>query len=227
MRGERGSVVVYLLFSIVASIGFGYVVYRSIRDARLARAASAELARASAPAPTRTAVAPSPAAPAPLAPAHEPAPEPAVPAEPVAPTPASLPDESDEADHNAVDPPSFEDSAVDNVVFGRPGVAGGGDRFQIEKVVKRYSVRLVRCVRKARENGPVTRGSMRFEFVIDADGVVGTATYRGGDVAPMVGDCMLQTLTKLRFDKPADGHQMKVVYPIAFAPAVIAGSESP
>ena len=194
---ERGSIALYLLFSIAASIAAGYGVYLLIRDRRVAAADDAVAESA----PARAAPRPEPMPATPVVEATETA---------GAPDPAEL--AAVEADADIV-------LAKDTVLFGTPGVAGGLEVGDIERTIKRYSVRYERCMRRAKERGITPRGTLRLTFVVAADGNVAYATGKATNLDDELASCVVDVVKKLRFDKSTDGAPVKVVYPMAFAPA--------
>ena len=191
----RGSIGLYLLFSLAASVAVGYGVYVLIRERSKASADDSVVER---PVPVRPVSAPV------VAP-------PAVPDDPQPPA-------VDVAERDAVEPEAIAEPAKDTVLFGRPGVAGALEPAAVERTIKRYLVRFDRCARKARERDAVPRGEMRLTFVIAADGDV---EYVSGKTTAddELSNCVLDLVKKLRFDKSTDGAMVKVVYPIAFVPA--------
>jgi hypothetical protein len=192
---QRGNVALYLLFSIAASVAAGYAVYLVLRDRRLAVADDA---------------------------VAEPVPARAAPrAEPVAPTPVAAPVDEPAADTAELDAiePNVIASAKDAVLLGTPGVAGGLAPADVERTIKRYSVRYERCVRRARERGVTPGGSLRLTLVIAADGGVDYVTGQPTNVDEELAACVVDVVKKLRFDRSSDGAKIKVVYPIAFVAA--------
>lgn len=202
---QRGSVALYFLFSLVASVAIGYLVYVVIRDRRQAVADDA----IAAPAPPR-----------PRAQPMEPPPPPVEEARP--------PDliEPDAAERAAV-APELVDSDRDAVLFGSPGVLGGLEPGQVERTIKRYMVRYERCMRRAKERGVPPRGELRLTFVIDAEGSVDYATAKPTGIDEELAVCVVEVVQKLRFDKPSDGMKAKVVYPIGFVTAQPGASSDP
>ncbi|HEY5926241.1 MAG TPA: AgmX/PglI C-terminal domain-containing protein [Kofleriaceae bacterium] len=193
---QRGSVVLYLLFSLATSVAVGYGVYSLIRARSEASADAAVVER---PTPAR------------------PLPRPAVTPTPAPPHDPSIDDSVDVADRDAVPPEDIPDPPEDTVLLGLPGVAGGLEAVAVERTVRRYIVRFERCMRKARERNAVPRGDLRLTFVIAADGEV---EYVSGktSIDDELTTCVLDLVKKLRFDKSTDGAMVKVVYPIRFVP---------
>jgi hypothetical protein len=189
---QRGSIALYLLFSIAASVATGYAVYLVMRDRRLAVANDV----VAEPAPVRAVPRPEPIA------------EPTVAVPPVEAA-------ADTAELDAVEP-NLIASATDAVLLGTPGVAGGLAPANVERTIKRYSVRYERCMRRARERGVTPGGSLRLTLVIAADGAVDYATGQPTNVDEELAACVVDVVKKLRFDRSSDGAKIKVVYPIAF-----------
>jgi hypothetical protein len=192
---QRGSIALYLLFSIAASIAVGYAVYLLIRDRKLAVADDA----VAEPAPAR------------------PASRPEAIAEPPVDVPAEPP-EGDTAERDAVEPNVIV-SDEDAVLLGTPGIAGGLAREDVTRTIKRYAVRYERCMRRARDRGVTPGGSLRLTFVISAEGNVDYATGRASNVDEELATCVVDVIEKLRFERSMDGAKVKVVYPIAFVAA--------
>lgn len=206
MTRQRGSIALYLLFSIAAAIATGYGTYRVIRQYRLETDAAEALAAATRP-PRATVADP----PTPL-------PPPKVPSEvPVEEELAVEPTDSAEA--RAVDPEPFEDPAKDTVVYGTPGVSGGLTAAAVERTVMRYAARIERCLRKTREQYRVRRGTVRMTTDVDAQGKVLLVTAKLDNAEQLLGDCMVDVFRRLRFDATSDGGPARIVYPIVFAPA--------
>jgi hypothetical protein len=190
---QRGSIALYLLFSIAASVAAGYGVYLLIRDRKLAVADDA----VAEPAPAR----------------------PTPPPEPIAEPPVTEPAEAvDVAEAGAVEP-TVVASTKDAVVLGRPGVAGGLGVDAVEHTIQRYMVRYERCMRRAKERGATPSGLLRLTFVISAEGGVDYVTGARGGIDEELASCVVDVVKKLRFDKSSDGAKVKVVYPFAFVPA--------
>lgn len=210
MTRQRGSIVLYLLFSLAAAIATGYGAYRVIRTQRLEREAAA--AHAAATRPPRASVAP----------AQEPSSPTEVPPE----VPPEVPideemvvEPTDSAEARAVDPDAFADPAKDTVVYGTPGVTGGLTAASVERTVMRYSARIERCLRKAREQYRVRRGTVRAAVDVDAQGRVLSVTAKLDNAEEVLGDCVIDVFRRLRFDATSDGGRARIVYPIVFAPA--------
>jgi hypothetical protein len=201
MKRERGSIALYLLFSLAAAIATGYAAYRVIREQRL-QSEAMQVASATRPAPAR-----------PL-----PAPRPLDPLEPT-PDVDSTPPVTDAADLAAVDPDDFEDPEKDTVVYGIPGIAGALTIDAVSRTVKRYANRFDRCLRKTREQYSVRRATVRVTVDVDAQGKVLLATAKLQDAEQYLAECVLDVFRKLRFDAPSDRAPARIVYPIVFAPA--------
>jgi hypothetical protein len=195
---QRGSVALYLLFSIAASVAAGYAVYLVLRDRKQASADDHV---------------------ADVTPAR-----PVVRSEPMPPPPAAEPVEEqavDAAEQSAVAPNLTADPTKDNVLFGTPGIAGGLEVEQVERTIKRYSVRYERCMRRAKERGVIPRGELRVTLVLAADGKVDYAVGKPTNLDEELAVCVVDVIDSLRFDKSSDGAKVKVVYPMAFAPRAV------
>jgi TonB family protein len=224
-RRERGSVALYMLFSLAASVGVGYVTWRTMRDARL----SAEREAAANPRPVAAAEPslPPPSEPAEPAESAEPAePDVEAPAEEVSPSADATDPWASEGlpsfeviERDAIDPEPVEEAEDDTFVYGTPGIAGTLSSVSMRRTVQRYNVRYARCLRKQREQrGEVERGSMRLRIDIAPDGTVQRASATLRNAEPAFGECVLEVVRKLRFDRSSDGTPTRVVYPIAFIP---------
>lgn len=210
MTRQRGSIALYLLFSIAAAVATGYGAYRVIRTQRLESEAAEALAAARRP--PRANVAPPPGPTVPLATPAEVPPEVPIDEEMVV-------EPTDSAEARAVDPDAFADPAKDTVVYGTPGVSGGLTAAAVERTVMRYSVRIERCLRKTREQYRVRRGTVRTTVDVDAQGRVLVVTAKLDNAHHILGDCVLDVFRRLRFDATSDGGEARIVYPIVFAPA--------
>jgi len=105
------------------------------------------------------------------------------------------------------------------VFYGTPGVSGGLSAASVERTVKRYGVRIDRCLRKTREQYRVRRGTVRVLVAVDAQGRVLAVGTRLDNAEQVLGDCVADVFRRLRFDAPSEGGPAKIVYPIVFAPA--------
>lgn len=215
MRRERGSVALYMLFSLVLATAVGYVTWRSIRDARLSAAREAAASpRPMAHAASRPVIPTEPAD-------HRMEPMAPVAAAPVAAEQAVDPSDTlDPADMDSMMPADVPASDRDIVAFGTPGIAGDLDRASIERTFKRYTNRFERCVRKAREKNEAHRTDMRVRFQVTAEGAVEQLEARSDTLERVLSTCVMELVQKLHFDKPGDGNTARVVYPILFVPAV-------
>lgn len=195
----------YLLFSLAASVAVGYGVYVLLRERRSTAAGesgseSVEAEPAGRPVPRPMAPEPTPA---------------------VAPPPDLI--EPDAAERAAV-APDIGDVDKDAVLLGTPGTSDNLDPAQVERTIKRYTVRYERCMRRAKERGEQPRGELRVTIVIAADGSVDFATGQPTNLSDELATCIVDVIHKLRFDRPSDGMKAKVVYPMAIV-TVPAGSD--
>ncbi len=192
----------YLLFSLAAAIAAGYGVYRLLRERK-------------APPANETAEAP---------PVRRPSPRPAAPVEP---TPVAAPPsdliEPGAAERAAI-APEIGELDEDAVLLGTPGTSGGLEAAQVERTVKRYTVRYERCMRRASERGEHPRGELRVTLVIAADGSVDFVTGKPTNLSDELATCIVDVIKKLRFDKTSDGMKVKAVFPMAVVTAP-AGSD--
>lgn len=193
---QRGSIGVYLLFSIVVATAAGYGVYALLR-ARPQDAGDAEVTQARA----------EPHAVMPVRPAPPP-PEP----------PEVIPEDGGPAERGAIAPAGIEAPDEDTVLLGTPGVAGALEPAQVDRTMKRYMVRWERCMRRARERDELPDGVLSLSFVIAGDGSVSGMSYRAS-VEDSLAVCVTDVVKKLRFDKPVDGADVRVVVPMRFVPA--------
>lgn len=209
MKAARGSVVLYLLFSIAVATASGILVYFAIRDYRIAKAeadARAPKPREQRPEPFEETVAV--AEPTPTVEAVEAEPPPTV-------------DPFDVADSLAIAPPELDQSPATNApIFGSPGIEGTSDKAEVDRTLRRYASRLQRCFEKALAKNPRTSGATRFRFTIDRDGKVGAVTSQATSrIDPLLTTCAGEVIAKLRFARPTDGDVARVVFPIDFWPA--------
>lgn len=164
---QRGSVGVYLVFSIALSIGAGYGVYAYLHEHKSAEAA---------PQPIKTETAPTP---------RHVTPPPAVQPEPeAAPPPMSL------AEQRASDPMIDPNSDV-SPISGLPGIDGSIERGAVERRFRAKSKALQACVADERatihatlmvdERGHVTKTSVTPGLSADAEscvlGVLGSISF--------------------------------------------------
>jgi hypothetical protein len=194
---NRGSVALYLLFSIVLSIGAGYGVYRVMRESRL-RAASA--APAGTTIPSRTAIEPMPPQEPAVAPA--PRPEPAV----------ERPSGASDAQARAIEPDIEGDDTAARVLLGIPGIAGAMPRDSVQRHFRARSAPLQRCYEHFVEGG--TRGVIHVRFRIDTDGTLLEPRVAGFNA--QFDDCVAALAATIKFSQPRDGKTVEVVYPIGF-----------
>jgi hypothetical protein len=205
MIRERGSVGLYLVFSLVIAGATGYGVYRVIHEHRTNDA--------------RAALAPTPAPrPAPPRVVDE------LPMEDIAtdePPVEDIPEEPvvDVAERDAIDPDGIDDSSKDAVAFGQPGISGALDRSVVEQTVKQLAPRFVRCARKAREQDNSEQTMLRFAFTVAATGKVEDASYRAVGDNELIAECALDVVRRSRFAASRDRGAVQVVYPILVAPA--------
>lgn len=183
---QRGSIVVYLLFSIVVSIGAGYGVYVLIRDHK------------SAPATSEVKAEPPPR-PRPVAPPQPVEAEPAV--EPPAP-PVSI------AEQRAVNP-IIDPEYTSSPVMGVPGIDGPIARGSVDRRMRARSVELQRCWESDGDPAKTIHATMH----VDAAGRVTSTSVTPGLSADTEA-CVLAVLSSISFSpqtKPSE-----VVQPIAF-----------
>lgn len=186
MMRQRGSVVVYLLFSIALSIGAGYGVYVLIRDHKPVEAATTKNVETE-PTPT----------PRPVAPQPTPAPPPEPP-----PAPMSV------AEQRAVSPivdPDYTSSPI----MGVPGIDGGISRGSVDRRMRAHAVELQQCW----ENAGDPPRTIRVTMHIDAAGRVSSTSVTPGLSADAEA-CVLAVFSSLSFSAP--GKPAEVVQPIAF-----------
>lgn len=198
---NRGSVALYLLFSITLSIAAGYGVYR-VMHAQHVREASAS--------PSRTTTTPKPerdlssaaVAPPPIEEAAA-APEP----EDVEP-----PTGTSEAERRAIDPDIEGDATSARVLLGMPGIIGAMPRDSVQRHFRARSAPLQRCYDHFVEGGK--RGVIHMRFRIDTDGKLLDPRVAGFNA--QFNDCVASLARSIRFSEPRDGQLVEVVYPIGF-----------
>jgi hypothetical protein len=196
---QRGSIGIYLLFSIAISAAAGYGVYRFMRDHKDAFASTndddaATTQQASAPTP-KPAVAPTPAAEPEVI-------EPELPSDPM--KAAMLLAES-----RAVNP-NTEATMEESPVFGIPGIEGGIERGSVERRFKPRAAILQRCY----ERSGGEPGQVRVKLQVEPDGKLShielSAGWDDGFQA-----CVMSALN-FQFSATKDGNPAAVVQPIAF-----------
>lgn len=192
---KRGSVALYLLFSIVISIAAGYGVYRVLRERRLREASAAPAQEA---VRTERAAAPSP----------HPVPAPPVEPEPAADEPPPL----SVAEQRAIDPDIDGDGATAGASLGMPGIDGAMPRDSVER---RFRARLTWFDRCYERSATEDRGVIRVAFHIEPDGTLVEPKITGGFNDGFTA-CMLSVVGAISFSGPRDGKRVEVVYPIGF-----------
>lgn len=191
---NRGSVALYLLFSIAISIAAGYGVYRLVlaqREEDAARAARSPVQRAAAPTPRPVAA-------------------------PVEPAPVEDPPPLSVAEQRAVDPDidGDGDGAAAGALLGMPGIDGAMPRDSIER---RFRARLAwwnRCYERSATAGE-DRGVVHIAFRIEPDGSLVEPRITGGFNDGFTA-CLLSVAGAISFSGPRDGKPVNVVYPIGF-----------
>jgi hypothetical protein len=88
----------------------------------------------------------------------------------------------------------------------------------IQKIVRARFDAFRACYEKALEKNPKVSGKVTLRFDIATDGSTYDTGLAGASVPdPVFQDCLVEEVSKLRFDAPLDGHG-SVVYPIDFSP---------
>lgn len=196
---QRGSIGIYLLFSLVISIAAGYGVYRVIRDHKDAFASKNDDApttkQAAAPAP-RPAAVPAPPIEVPEAMPPEPA---------IDPMSAAM----ELAESRAVDA-TIDQASDESPVFGTPGISGAIERGSVERRFKPRAAILQHCW----ERSDAGAGSLRVAMQVAPDGKVSHMTLSGGWDDGFQA-CVMSALT-FSFSATKDGNPAAVVQPIAF-----------
>ena len=192
---KRGSVALYLLFSIVLSSATGYGVYRGLRERRLHDASAA-------PEPVHTdrAAAPSP----------HPVPAPPVEVEPSGDEPPPL----SVAEQRAIDPDIDGDRAAEGANLGMPGIDGAMPRDSVERRFRARLAWFTRCYEQSATPGE-DRAVIRVAFHIEPDGTLVDPKITGGFNDGFTA-CVLGVVGAISFSGPRDGKRVEVVYPIGF-----------
>ena len=170
---QRGSIVLYLLFSIALSIGAGYGVYAYLRDHK-----SAE------PTPTVKAEAPTPR------PVVQAQPVAAVPdVEPPAPTPSV-------AEQRAVNPIIDPDNPI-TPVMGIPGIEGAIERGAVDRRFRAKARALQVCF----DNNGQEHTTIHATLLVDERGRVTSARVSPG-LSVGTEACVLSVLSSINFSAP-------------------------
>lgn len=191
---QRGSVSLYLLFSLAASVAAGIGAYVWIRDHKPAEAAADDTPHVV-----------SAAKPAQHEPDPTPAPQPEPEVVPEAPTTTSL------AEQRAVDPIIDPNSEV-SPVFGLPGVDGAIERSSIDRRFKARAALLQRCWERS-ESDP---GKLHVTLAVAANGHIDQVKMSEGWNEGFEA-CVISLLSNMSFSGTRDGHPATVVQPIAFS----------
>jgi hypothetical protein len=201
---QRGSIGIYLLFSIAIAAAAGYGVYRFMRDHKDAWASNkdddaATTKQASAPAPKPTSM---------PAPAPAPVPE-VVEAEPAI-DPMS---EAMKLAESRIVEPVLDAATDESPVFGTPGISGGIERGSVERRFKPRAAMLQRCW----ERSDAGAGSIHVSLRVEPDGKVSHIALSGGFDGLDDGfqACVMSALS-FTFSATKDGNPAAVVQPIAF-----------
>ena len=194
---ERGSVAVYLLFAIVASIAAGVGAYTWLRDHQPPPGDNDEATTPVAsdeapPSPRKTTKASVPAAPVAAPVAEDPVP---------APPPVSL------AEQRAVDPIVDPNSDV-SPVFRLAGIDGTVERGSVDRRFKPRAADLQDCF----ENNDPNVGVVRVTLTIATNGRI--TELKVSDGRPAFRDCIRRLFTSVTFSPNKSG--ATVVQPIAF-----------
>lgn len=97
---------------------------------------------------------------------------------------------------------------------------GGPYRDEIRRVVVQHRQEIQRCYEKTLRQNPTLAGKVKVAWTISAQGTtqdVASAEDELGDQATV--SCLLATVRRWRFPKPADGQPVQVSYPWVFKPA--------
>lgn len=183
---QRGSVGLYLLFSIALSIGTGYGVYTFIRDHK-----SPE------PAPNEVNIPPPPPRPTVVKPPETPQIE-----APVEPPAMSL------AEQRAVNPIVDADGNV-SPVMGLPGIDGPIERGSVDRRMRVKGLALQSCFER-NGDAPTT---VHMTMLVDERGHVTKTSVTPG-LSAATEACILTVLDSISFSPP--GKPAEVVQPIAF-----------
>ncbi|HUS30858.1 MAG TPA: hypothetical protein VMZ53_20245 [Kofleriaceae bacterium] len=204
MNRQHGGIGMYLVFSVVISIGAGYGVYRWMHDNKSMWQKSDDAAT------TRTAPAGSkkPANAAVTVPV--PAPEPAV----------AVPDEADpiaEESPAVLAASRARDAIVDaesdgSPVFGTPGIAGGIEAGSVGRRFRPRAEMLQRCFER---NGGGESGSVRVTLMVEPTGKI-TQIRVDDRWGEGFAACVMTALNGVTFSATSDRESAVVVQPIAF-----------
>lgn len=196
---QRGSVGIYLLFSLIVATAAGYGAYHYIREHKSQFQSDEEAATTTtAPPPAKK---PKPA-PVPEAPVPE-APVPVAPEEPP-PTQSLAMQAAEKAIDPVVDPADYNTPN-----FGTPGIAGGIEKGSVLRRFKAHAEQLQTCYEHA---GPFD-GSVRVTLEVAPTGKLTKVSLDDGDDGFQA--CAISALD-ISFSATKDGKPAAVVQPIHF-----------
>lgn len=189
---ERGSVGIYLLFSVIVAAAAGYGAYHYIHEHK--SEFQHEEQASTAPAPKKQPTAPTPA----------PAPDP-IPEVPVVPEQAPMESPAMVAARLAVDPIDSSESPS----FGTPGVVGGIEKRAVDRRFRPHAEQLQTCY----EHASSFDGSVRVTLEVAANGKLTNISLDDGDDGFQA--CAISALS-FSFSPTKDGKPATIVQPIQF-----------
>lgn len=110
-----------------------------------------------------------------------------------------------------------DDSFVPDVRLGpTPTVTGDLDPAIVRRYLKRNIQKVLYCYEKQLLSRATIRGTMTATFTIAPNGTVSDARADGVD--PELGRCVADVIHAIEFPKPRSGAEVRVSYPLEFAP---------
>lgn len=79
------------------------------------------------------------------------------------------------------------------------------DGNEVSRVLKERKSSIQLCYEKALRRNPTLAGKVKIQFTISGSGRVSSVKVLENDVSPEVGDCIAQTISRLRFPSPEGG----------------------
>jgi Ca-activated chloride channel family protein len=109
--------------------------------------------------------------------------------------------------------------AAAKVNTGKPLIMGSLSRSIIQRVMRENRTRLRYCYERELRRTPGLAGKVVVELVIGKLGNVTTVKIKQDSVKnPQLSRCLTRQISKLRFPAPAGGGEVRITYPLLFAP---------
>lgn len=122
--------------------------------------------------------------------------------------------ETTEADHETgkADVEEAADAAIQ-----MDGLLGTIPAHSVERVMKKSEARILDCFAEAFEILEEIEGSLEIWVEVGADGSVNKTYLRDGNLGAKVAeDCIVKTVSRLKFPRPSGGGRAEVSYPMMF-----------